>query len=204
MTHPRHPRFPEVMLEALAPASDFRESLIGDLAEEFAMRAERVGAAAARWWYYREAIRSVPYLLVATCRYLQARDARELVRVALRSLLFVALIGIPVNVLAHSVAWAFHTSVLDLVRNWSLLIIGPGVASAMVGGYIAARQYARAPLLGAAALCALWSNLTVVTALVARGKLPPAYVMAPIAIVVGTMSGGVLRAWISRSQKPAV
>jgi hypothetical protein len=53
----------ERLLEALGTKTDFRDGLLGDLAEEFALRAEREGAPATRRWYYRESIRATPHLL---------------------------------------------------------------------------------------------------------------------------------------------
>ena len=204
MNQPRHPRFPEVMLEALDPGSEFREALLGDLAEEFVMRSERDGNAAARRWYYREAIRGVPYLLLATCRHLRARDALDVARATLLSLVLVTVLSAFLNVIVSGVAVALGTSLADLTRNSALTIIGPGVGGAMLGGYIAARLYARAPLLAAAVLCAVWSNLSVAALLVADGALPAVYSAAPVVIVTGTMAGGILRAWRSDRRKVSI
>lgn len=53
----------ERILENLGAHSTFAESVLGDLAEQRAQLATVHGAAAAQWWYVREALRSVPHLL---------------------------------------------------------------------------------------------------------------------------------------------
>ena len=56
------PPLAERLLLGIGAHPAFAEAVLGDLAEERARRRERNGATAARWWYIREAIRSVPYL----------------------------------------------------------------------------------------------------------------------------------------------
>jgi hypothetical protein len=56
------------VLRALGAEHSRTEELIGDLVEEFAGRAARDGAFAARWWYVSEAVRSLPYLFWSTLR----------------------------------------------------------------------------------------------------------------------------------------
>ena len=64
-------------LQAIGADPSFAEAVLGDLSEEFAMRAERDGWGAARWWYVREAARSTPHLLRSALRSASpARRAR--------------------------------------------------------------------------------------------------------------------------------
>ena len=60
----------ETLLERLGVDPVLAESVMGDLAEEYADRAARDGALAARWWCAREAIRSVPHLAWSALRRL--------------------------------------------------------------------------------------------------------------------------------------
>ena len=46
------------VLQALGVDRAYAEDVLGDLAEEYALRAARDGAGAARWWYVGEALRS--------------------------------------------------------------------------------------------------------------------------------------------------
>ena len=61
MTSP--PRYAERLLEALGADPYLREVVLGDLAEEHALRAQWEGEPAARRWYDREGLRAVPFLL---------------------------------------------------------------------------------------------------------------------------------------------
>ena len=59
----------ERMLHALGAHPAFAEAVLGDLAEEHARREAEVGLLGARWWYAREAFRSVPHLLRNAARH---------------------------------------------------------------------------------------------------------------------------------------
>ena len=59
----------ERVLQNLGAHPAFTDSVLGDLAEERAIRATVHGAVAARSWYVREALRSAPYLLWNAVRY---------------------------------------------------------------------------------------------------------------------------------------
>ena len=51
----RPPRLAERLLAAAIRDADWRDSIVGDLREEFAARCQQVGVAAARRWYWRQA-----------------------------------------------------------------------------------------------------------------------------------------------------
>ncbi|HEY2066449.1 MAG TPA: hypothetical protein VGG84_10865, partial [Gemmatimonadaceae bacterium] len=63
----------ERVLQSMGAHSGFADALLGDLTEERARRAEQQGTIAARWWYAREAFRSVPHLLRNALRHGGAR-----------------------------------------------------------------------------------------------------------------------------------
>ena len=65
------PRTAEMVLASLGAEPDFRDAVIGDLAQEFVERAERDDPSSARRWYYREAIRATPHLLRSWTRSAQ-------------------------------------------------------------------------------------------------------------------------------------
>lgn len=77
------PPLPERVLLALGVDPDFAEAVLGDLAEEYALRALSDGAGAARWWYAREALRSAPHLVQNSLRrWLRHLNPRERARLA--------------------------------------------------------------------------------------------------------------------------
>src|SRR5262245_51826259 len=59
-----------VWLVDLCAAPEQSETILGDLSEEFSSIATDHGEAAARWWYWREAAKTVAHLLAS-----QAREA---------------------------------------------------------------------------------------------------------------------------------
>ena len=67
--HTTSPPAVERMLQALGADPAFAESVLGDLTEEYAMRAARDGRSAARLWYVREALRSAPHLVGSCIRH---------------------------------------------------------------------------------------------------------------------------------------
>jgi hypothetical protein len=82
---PAVPSTPERLLEGLGAEADFRDALLGDLAEEYAIRLAYDGPAAARRWYRGEALRVAPHLLRDGLRRLHRRDVRRFARVVLIS-----------------------------------------------------------------------------------------------------------------------
>jgi len=59
----------ERALHAIGAEPGFTEAVLGDLAEERALRTVRDGAAAASIWYVRDAVRSTPHLIVNALRF---------------------------------------------------------------------------------------------------------------------------------------
>jgi len=202
MTAP--PRRVELLLEALGVPTPFRELLLGDLAEEFALRADRDGLGAARRWYYRESIRATPYLLRSWIRRVRARDLTHLGGVVLSSYVFLAMLGgfLAATVLSVVVAFGLAPD-LRLLRPGDplLLAIGLplGVAGAMTGGYIAAWLHHRAPLVGALALGVVWSCVDLSVLAIATSAPLWYWLAVPIVVLVGTATGGALRVCTSRS-----
>jgi hypothetical protein len=72
-------RVAEALLQSLGAEPTFADAVLGDLAEEYALRVERDGVAAARWWYACQAFRSAPYLVRSAARH---RGLRERARLA--------------------------------------------------------------------------------------------------------------------------
>ena len=196
----RPPRFAEVLLESLGAESSFREPLLGDLAEGFALRVERDGVGAARRWYYRESVRATPHLLGDWRRSLRAPDIRYLAGVVLSSyVLTMTLVFLAVELAGGAAsALGFSPRVLaapldaaPLVALWLLI----GTTYTVMGGYIAAWLDRRAPLVSAVALGLTWSCSALAIGGLTRGNGARAWywVCAPVLLAVGPIVGGVLR-----------
>jgi hypothetical protein len=202
MTAP--PRRAELLLEALGAPTPFREVLLGDLAEEFALRADRDGPAAARRWYYRESIRATPYLLRGWMRGVHARDLTHLAGVILSSYVFLVMLGGFLAATVQSVVGAFGLALeLRSLRPGDPLLLAIGLplgsVGTVMGGYIAAWLYDRAPLIGALALSVVWACVDF-AALAMVTSAPVWYGFAvAVVVLVGTTTGGVLRVCTSRS-----
>jgi hypothetical protein len=75
---PRPRSLPERLLLRLHADPAFAEAVLGDLEEEYALRAAQHGGRAARRWYAREALRSAPHLVRnSVSRRLSYLSARE-------------------------------------------------------------------------------------------------------------------------------
>jgi hypothetical protein len=57
-----HSRLADWVLTCATPSED-REAVVGDLAEEYAIRLSEGSPARALWWYWNQVIRAVPWLL---------------------------------------------------------------------------------------------------------------------------------------------
>ncbi len=86
----------ERLLQSLGAEHEFAESVLGDLAEEYVIRAARDGAAAARRWYVREAIRSAPHLIWNWFRHASRYDRARLTAILAGIALTLALLVVAV------------------------------------------------------------------------------------------------------------
>src|SRR4051812_18540864 len=100
----RPPVAAEALLTSLGARADFREPLLGDLAERFALRVERDGTASARRWYWREAVRTMPHLLGDWARSLRAREIRHLAGVVFTAYMLAVVIVVVAISLAKGIA----------------------------------------------------------------------------------------------------
>jgi hypothetical protein len=214
MTAPPH-RI-EALLEALGAEHGYRDAVIGDLTEEFQVRAERDGERVARRWYYAEALRSAPALARSWARGVRGREIAQLAGLALTAfVLSRVLVGFVIGmaylvVLRTGVATAVGAMTGALFTIFALkaaLVF----ADTVVAGFIAAWLHERAPLTSALALGALWSllNIGILSALLSLGLFPAGYrhtlVQVGIALtgvtitILGTTLGGVLQVVRARS-----
>ena len=197
------PRSIEILLEALGAEPHYREAVLGDLAEEFALRAERDGEASALRWYRREAVRTAPHLLHSACHRARRRGLGHLLGVMLTAYTGVFIIEmIAVGVVFGTLRAFGVLHVPGRIRvdypAWQASMIALGTLSAMLGGYLAAWLNEEAPLFTAFAFSIVWSVLQAIGLTITRTRgtltLPVWYVVAvPVVIVLGIIFGGILR-----------
>ena len=183
------PRLPERVLSALGANPYFRDDVLGDLAQEFAIRAD-FDVRSARRWYYREAWRAAPYFLRNGLRNLRARDLLGLASAIVVALVATTVFSIVFYRIAGAALFRFPAPLSMLLR----------VMTGLAGGYIAAWSYRKAPLLAAVALGLSGWALNVAALIVYAGDTLHAmhhFRSAVVAVVFAT-AGGLLRVWRRR------
>ncbi len=203
MTSP--PRTIERLLSGLGAHPDFRNAVLGDLAEEFASRVETDGIRGATWWYRREAARAVPHLLRSWLCGARLRDVGRVAGViatAYTGMLIASgiLVGMTVRV-ARAVG--YHGPLLppfSLFESTAFLIGMLAFSGALgtAAGYVTAWVDSRTPLVSAATFGGLLLLVQFGAQHTIAGPLPAVLpewylVGAPALGCIGTIVGGVLR-----------
>jgi len=210
------PRTAELFLDALAEETAFREDLVGDFAEEFADRARRDGTRAARFWYYRELLRTTPHVLSNWVSGLKASDAVRLVSIAFSSLTFLLVLDLLPAVMIVSIARTFgfaHGFPIGAPRSITRLLIEMAIAipNAALGGVIAAYLGDRTPLLSGLALGVVWAGtaflVRFIVALSGHGAFGLATIgmagISGILILGSTVLGAMFRVRVKRPRATA-
>ncbi len=206
MTAP--PRTIERLLAGLGAKPDFRNAVLGDLAEEFASRADADGIESATRWYRREAMRAAPHLLLSWVRGARRSDVTHLAGVIATAYTGMLIAGLVLGGVLTAILQAVgHTGPLfppTIVESTTILscmmLFALGVGG--VAGFLAAWLDSRAPLVTSAA----FGTLMLVVAFAAQhafggaaSRQFPAWYLtgAPILEFIGAIAGGVLcvRAW---------
>jgi hypothetical protein len=199
------PRTTERLLAGLGAKPDFRNAVLGDLAEEFASRVDTDGIESATRWYRREAARAVPHLLGSWLRGVRLGDVGHIAGVIATAytgmvitfgILGGAIIGV-VRTLGYQGDLLPSLPILASTAFLSCMMLFGGVWGA-VAGYLSAWLDSRAPLVTAATFGALILLAQFVARHVFGGPLlapyPTWYLTgAPFLAFVGTIVGGILR-----------
>lgn len=173
------PRFLSWVLGCLLSESD-RETLLGDLYEEYALRSSSGRAMEATVWFWTQFLRSVPPLASASIRrggWLPVLGAAFVVYFM-------------VSVVEAAGTWAVSTLLPATADRNFIVNFVVGLLSMLLGGYIAARVRR-----GAAEVLALLAAIAVVTLMITRGENVPLWyqigflVLSPLA----SIAGGALR-----------
>lgn len=196
------PRSIERVIESFGTDKDFRDAVVGDLAEEFASRAVYDGERDARRWYYREATRVIPALLRNWVREARFRDVTRQIGIAMSAYTCMLIPSVMVAATVYAFASALHvSSPLDLrdgIQRGSpavvLLALALTCVTSMFGGYIAAWLDRRAPIVGALGFGVTFATVQVVAGFF-DGRAPIWYRMVvPALFAAGAFAGGLLRA----------
>jgi hypothetical protein len=204
------PRLPQLLLSALGARPEFRDAMLGDMAEEYYMRAELQGEHAAHAWYIDEALRATPHLMRDGLKNLGFGGIAHVIGAGLKAYAPIVAIN---AIFAGDPTVFTAIMVFPLVKLLARSITTPNAATTLVvgsavsvlGGYFAARFGRRAPLLSSAALGVFWTAINSAALLVMMERMPqfgvPAWynVLGPAIILAGTALGGILR--ITRAER---
>jgi hypothetical protein len=202
MTAP--PRFTESLLTTVGATPEYAELVIGDLAEEFSSRVRHDGVSAARSWYRREALRSLPHLFRNGLRDRALRGVTHFLGVVITAWLFVGMtLGAAFSVLFSAVIrfWPEYRQVIEGGAGWVPFVLFILSSATFTGGMFAAWLDKRAPLASATALGVVWATTELV--LMAIGRVGPTpfwfpFVVPPLMLALA-VAGGVTRLRLDRT-----
>jgi hypothetical protein len=185
------PHMTERMLLALGADTEFRNDVLGDLTEEFELRAS-YDERAARRWYNREALRVAPYLLRNWWRMLGKRDVGYFAGVLARTALIMVVFQVAIRVV-YLVVFLVAAPQLTGGEAFLLpLLLVTRLLWTMIGGalagYVATRLGRRAPLPSALLIGATWSAVILLRA----PTLLIVNVFSVLLLTAGVLTGAML------------
>ena len=188
----------ERLLEGLSARTDFRDGILGDLAEEYAERVESAGEVAARRWYNREAARAAPHLLLDWARSLRMREIRRVVNVLFAAYFLVSILVTLLMFMARgaleSVGIASGFLVISPSGAFPVLRLALGAIYAVLAGYVAASLDKKTPFASAIALGVVWAGAGIALSFtVDTGYGIWNQLAASILMIAGTTVGGMLQ-----------
>jgi hypothetical protein len=159
MSHSALPRRVERVLESLGADEGFCDDVLGDLAEEFAVRAAWDGGRMARRWYYRESLRVAPHLLRSWWRRLGWRDVFRLTEGIVWSAIAIVAMQSVAGAFALKLADVFGIAplrLMEVVARLQTLLFGNALMS-LATGYFAASLARRARVPSALTVATFWA-----------------------------------------------
>jgi hypothetical protein len=202
------PPFAERLLLGFLTDPGLGDAILGDLTEEWRTRITRDGRVSAKVWYWGQAIRTMPHLLLDWCVNATRRDVRlrlagmlvvfgiaALPAAAAHAMANIKLAIVQMMLASMSSAVSDGGQTMPLTLNW-LKIAGVPLAvsavSALAGAYVLGSRSRIAPLVSVFWLGAAWIAVAAALPLALR-SLPSWYFVAlPAVLVVATASGGIL------------
>ena len=185
------PRLGHIILESLGASKEFRDPIIGDLAQEYAGRVEESGFAVARLWYYREMLRTAPHMARNWWSTVNGAEIRQVLAVIAYTYVLMLLAEFLVLMLAF-----FAVSLLGLDDSTA----GPGllhpilvVLSTIFAGFTAASLYRKAPLIAAAAFGLTVSTLVFSLVYISPDGFTSMLLASALLAPLGALYGGLIR-----------
>ena len=183
----------ERLLECIGSGSRLRDSIIGDLAEEYASRAETDGVTAADRWYRWEALRVAPHLLRDSMKHLSRGGAARMSAAVLCAFVVLLVFDAGAREAFRAVAEAtgggdsvaLTPFVVALFLSWSAI---DGAVAGVVAARLGSSKAIHATLMIA---------FLAVSAIVATGwsDMPPWFLLLnSLAVTMGALLGGVTTA----------
>jgi hypothetical protein len=197
------PRRIEALLHALGVDAPYRDAILGDLAEEFAIRVEEQSVDEARRWYRRQAARTAPHLLRQWARRLSGFDVAQIIAFTFIYLFVNMLVrlGIQTGVVlwfgvrpdhVYVIGYAWHDLVIAGAPEVTLGYLAAAAGSVFVG-YVLSRLEPRAPL-ATAIVVGLGIGVVTGTGLASNSALPLWLRLSlPPLFAAGTIAGAALR-----------
>ncbi|TDJ28587.1 MAG: hypothetical protein E2O59_05745 [Gammaproteobacteria bacterium] len=195
------PRLAEIILTSFITDKRMADSVLGDLAEEWQERTSRRGCAAARIWYWRQCVRSAPYLVAEWWR---SASAGELARKVSSSLVVFGLVGLAC-LYAHLASIAIADFIIGmlsasseggdpLVKNWdsiARLAVVQSTGWGLLGGFGLALVVRNARMVGVVLLASLWFPATAMLMAVLPAQWPAwALIAFPVLLAGASIVGG--------------
>jgi hypothetical protein len=202
---PQPPHWMHRLLSATGADPEFRDDVLGDMADEFIIRVAYDGEREARAWYVREGLRTLPYLVRNWLTHGPRPNVGYLARVVLKAYALTSLLAGAAFALGSGIVFAtgvrgdFPTTAI-LVRALGLPgLLALAATLAIFGGHTAARIGRRAPFASAVGLgtfwCALAATASVVVSLMRLPVLTSPSLIAGemVLVMLGTALGGLWR-----------
>lgn len=142
------PRFTETVLMSLGASPEYRDAVLGDMAEELEWRAGYDGERVARRWYYREALRSIPHLLGNAVRETRWRGVARIANHVVTAWILSSILAMVVGLTTISATRLLFPGGPRMTVAVAVLLT---TATSVLGGYIAAWLDRDTPLVSAAA-----------------------------------------------------
>jgi hypothetical protein len=196
MTEVHPPRAAQAILESLGATPEFRDPIIGDMAQEFADRTGRFGEQAARLWYYREVFRTAPYFVRNWWALVSGTELRQLLNVVGYAYILTVLAEFVVAMVIWfpMAAAGMHKDPIAGAITLSVL----AVISPIFAGFAAASLHRKAPIIASAAfgLAILTVALGVIAmkSFLPQGPVPEWFRLAAATTgSLGAVYGGMIR-----------
>lgn len=185
------PRRAERLLETLGADTEFRDAVLGDLAEEYEIRVRWDGAKLAGRWYYAEAVRVVPFLLRDWLRNVRWKHVGHFAKAVLWASLVLSVVDFPVRAVLSLLVPHVMSGTLPVFLMAPLMLLWTLVDGGLAG-YVAARVGRRAPVQSAMLVAVFWASLMIGSG---WSSVPRWFLAANVTMMLAaTVAGGVLRA----------